>query len=685
MNGYGHFVPSVLWSTMYWVAIFAFAGVLSIALARRGAEDSWQARWVLARQRLPGLAPALALLAVVIAGSGGWYFYNTHVLNEFLTTRQQRDIQAAYEKDFRRYLLQPQPKVIAVDSALDLDPDHRAFAGSGHYVLQNKTAVAIAQIYVTDEEHSVSEVRFDRPFHRVSSSPRDLYSIYQLETPLLPGELLNMSFHVGYRPRGFKDGGERPELAYSGMFFDSGYFPYIGYNEGVELTDPRRRREEKLGPLADLPPRGDAQGSRTNLFTPDSDWISYRTVVSTPEGQIALSPGYLQRDWHQNGRHYFAYDMGEVKILDFFNYITGRYQVKKQVYKGISIEVYYDAHHPWDVDDMMDGVRSGLDYYQANYSPFQFRQFRIIEFPRYRQFAQSFANTSPFTETFFLSRVLDPQKDIDFTFFVTAHELAHQWWAHQLIGGHVAGSNMMSESLAEYSALRVMQHRYGDAQMHKFLSHELDGYLRGRAAETRKEPPLAQVQREAYVWYQKGSMVMYALSDYIGEEKLNLALHNFLMANRYANASDAQTQPYPDTRLLEAALRAQTPPELQYFINDSFEKITLYDNKAVSATSQKLPDGRYKVTLAVEGKKSYADGNGVETPAGMNDLIDVGVFRGKKGEEQPLSVRKERITGGPQSFEFTVSEAPTRAGIDPYNKLIDRNLDDNSMDVSEKK
>jgi ABC-2 type transport system permease protein len=157
------------------------------------------------------------------------------------------------------------------------------------------------------------------------------------------------------------------------------------------------------------------------------------------------------------------------------------------------------------------------------------------------------------------------------------------------------------------------------------------------------------------------------------------------MQYRYANADDSQSGPYPDTRMLEAALRAQTPADLQYFIDDSFEKITLYDNKTIQATSQKTPDGKYKVTLVVEGKKAYADGNGVETPASLNDLIDVGVFSGKKGEEKPLSVRKERITGGRQTFEFLVDEPPTRAGIDPYNKLIDRNLDDNSTDVVNQK
>jgi ABC-2 type transport system permease protein len=684
MNGYGHFVPALAWSLVYWMAIFAVLAVVSIAFARRGAEDGWHTRALQARTRLPRLTPALILFALIAIGSGAWFYLNAHVRNEYLTTKQQREIQASYEKSFKRYERLPQPKVIAVDANIDLDPYHRGFSGTGHFVLQNKTLQPIQQIHLTDQMQSLSNVQFDRPFHLVSRAPRDLYSIYQLETPLAPGDKLSLTFKVGYQAHGFRDGNERPELAYNGMFFDSTYFPYIGYSTGIELDDPRRRREEKLGPVSELPRRGDPWGSVTNLFTQDSDWISYRTVVSTPDDQIAFAPGYLERDWHKDGRHYYAYDMGDVKILSFYAYVSGRYDVKRENYKGVNIEIYHAPQHGFDVDRMIEAAKGGLDYYQANYSPYQFKQFRILEFPRYRQFAQSFPNTSPFTETFWISRVLDPKKDIDFTYFVTAHELAHQWWGHQLIGGQVAGSNMMSESLAEYSALRVAQKKYGEGQMHKFLSHELDGYLRGRSNESRREPPLGQVQREAYVWYQKGSLVLYALSDYIGEDNLNLALRNFLMQYRYANASDAQSGPYPDTRLLEDALRGQTPANLQYFIEDSFEKITLYDNKAVEASSQKMPDGSYKVTLTVKGGKVYADGNGVESPAPLHDLIDVGVFSGKKDDEKPLALRKEWITGEPQTFQFVVKERPTRAGIDPYNKLIDRNGDDNTMDVTNK-
>ena len=686
MNGYGHFVPALFWSITYWLAIGALMGVLSIAVTLRGSEDSWSARLRLARHRAPRLLPAGILFLLIAIGSGGWYFYNAHVLNQFLNAHARRDIQAQYERDFKKYEKLPQPKIIAVDANIDIFPEHRAFSGTGHFVLQNKTSVPVPQIHISNQQQSVTNVEFDRPFHIVSQSPRAMYTIYALDQPLQPGDKLNMTFNVGYAARGFRDGNERPEFADSGTFFDVGFFPYVGYDVNIELDDPRRRRDEHLPPLEELAHRGDPYYSRINLFSPESDWITYKTTVSTSADQIALAPGYPTRTWQQNGRNYFSYDMGLVHMQDFYAYVSGKYDVKREVYNGvegpINLEIYSAPAHPYDVQDMLDASKAGLAYYEKNYSPFQFKQFRILEYPRYRNFAQSFPNTVPYAEPGFLGRVVNPQKDIDRTYFVTAHELAHQWWGHQLIGGMVEGSNMMSEALAEYSALRVAQKKYGDNQMHKFLKHELDGYLRGRAGESRHEPPLVLVQREAYVWYQKGSLVLYGLSDYIGEEKLNLALHNFLMEYRYANANDSQSGPYPDTRQFVDALRAQTPPELQYYITDAFESIVLYDNKALTATVAQTPDKKYKVTLTVQARKLKSDGSGNETPMTLNDYIDIGVFSGKKDEEKPLYLKKEKITQANQTFEIIVDEMPTRAGIDPYNKLIDRIPDDNLIDIA---
>ncbi len=682
MNGYGHFVPGLFWAITYWFAISAFLGVISIAFARRGSDDGWSARVRLARGRWPRLLPAAGLFVVVASGSGAWYYYNAHVLNEYLNGKQRRAIQADYERAFKKYENLPQPKIMAVDAQIDIDPAHRAFSGTGRFTLQNKTSQPISEIHLSDLMQAVSHVQFDRPFHLVSSAPRNIYSIYSLDQPLAPGETLQLTFNVTATSPGFRDGNERAELAYNGTFFDSGYFPYIGYNRGNELDDPRRRREEKLGPLEELAPRGDPVQSNYQLFFQDSDWVTYHTIVSTSSDQIAIAPGYLKRDWQQNGRHYYEYDMGSTHILDFFAYLSGRYNVRREQYKGVNLEIYYTPGHAFDLDDMLASSKAGLDYYQTSFSPYQFAQFRIMEFPRYRTFAQSFANTVPYSESIgFIERMV--KKDaVDFTYFVTAHELGHQWWAHQLIGGNVQGSNMMSETLAEYSALMVMQKKYGRDKMHKFLRYELDQYLRGRSGEVRHEPPLALVQREPYVWYQKGGQIMYTLADYIGEDKVNLALHNFLVQYRYANATNARTEAYPDTRQLVDALRAQTPPELQYLIDDGFDSIVLYDNKALTATVTPTTDHKFKVVLTTRARKVKADGNGNETPMALNDYIDIGVFKGKKDEEQPLYLKKEKLTQEQNTFEIIVDEMPTRAGIDPYNKLVDRIADDNMIDVT---
>ena len=699
MNGYGHFVPALFWSIAYWFGICGALGVVSIALARRGAEDSLRARVRLALQRAPRLAPAALLFALIAVGAGSWYFYNAHVLNEYLDSKARRGIQADYERKFKQYENLLQPKVTAVDATIDIYPERRSFDGSVRMTLENKTGQPIPQIHITDQKQSVNHLQFDRPFHVVSSAPRNLYTIYALEQPLQPGETVTLTCNVGHQTRGFRDGNEPPEFAYNGTFFDSDYVPYVGYNTNIEVDDPRRRREENLPALEEMAHRGDTVHSVNNVFFRGaSDWVTYHTVVSTSADQVAVAPGYLQRKWQANGRNFFEYSMGSTHILDFFAYLSAHYQTRQEVYHGpggdVSLEVYYDSAHPYDVDDMLASSRAGLDYYQRIYSPYQFSQYRIFEFPRYRTFAQSFPNTIPYSEGIgFIERV-KKTTDIDFTYFVTAHELGHQWWAHQLVGADVEGSNMMSESLAEYSALQVMAHKYGRDLMHRYLRHELDTYLRGRAGEIRHEPPLALVQREQYVWYQKGGQILYTLADYIGEDKLNLALHNFLTQYRFANAdnqvgaqdklgvSNALDHPYPDTRMLVDAIRAQTPPELQYLVDDGFNRIVLYDNRAVSATSQKTPNGKYKVTLEVQSHKAQADGNGAETPMPLADYIEIGVFSGKKDEEKPLYLKKEKFTEEHRTFEIIVDEQPTLAGIDPYNKLIDRNADDNMIDIT---
>jgi aminopeptidase N len=406
----------------------------------------------------------------------------------------------------------------------------------------------------------------------------------------------------------------------------------------------------------------------------DADFIAFEATVSTEPDQWAIAPGYLQREWMENCRRHFAYRM-DSPILDFFAFQSARYAVRKNRWNDVAIEIYYQPGHEYNLDRMIAATKAGLDYFSEAFGPYQHKQFRIIEFPRYQTFAQSFPNTIPYSEGIgFIARVRDTDpEDIDYPYYVTAHELAHQWWGHQVPGANVQGETMLVETLAQYSALMVMKQKYGDAKMQRFLRYELDRYLLGRSTEQKKELPLARVENQDYIHYRKGSLVMYALADYIGEANLNRAIRAYRDEWAFKGPS------YSNTNDLLAHVRAVTPAALQYVIRDFFDSITLYDNRAQSATAKALPGGRFEVTLDVIAKKRKADELGKEDDAPLADWIDIGVL---DADGQPILLEKRKIEREQTTFTVVVAKRPARAGIDPYNKLIDRRPKDNTVAVT---
>jgi aminopeptidase N len=328
---------------------------------------------------------------------------------------------------------------------------------------------------------------------------------------------------------------------------------------------------------------------------------------------------------------------------------------------------------------MIESAKDSLDYYDSHYTPYQFDQLRILEFPDYAAFAQSFANTIPFSESIGFIADLRDRSHVDYVYDVTAHEIAHQWWAHRVIGADMQGSTMLSESLAQYSSLMVMKHKYGADQMRKFLKYELDMYLTGRAAERVAEEPLAKVENQPYIHYRKGSLVFYALQDYVGEDTLDAMLKQFLLDKGF------QQPPYTTSQEFMDALSAALGPKWRPMLDDFFWKITLFDNRITDATAKKLPDGRYRVTMKVHAGMAYVDGKGKETAARPDIPIEVGVFAASPGagrDGKPLYLAKRMLPDGDSTITVTVDGKPATAGVDPYNELIDKVSGDNRRGVA---
>ena len=357
--------------------------------------------------------------------------------------------------------------------------------------------------------------------------------------------------------------------------------------------------------------------------------------------------------------------------------MSADYEVQTDRWNDIAIEVYYK--HNYNVDRMIYATKKSLEYFEANFTPYQYRQFRILEFPGYQgRFAQSFPNTIPFSERIGFVADLTDQKDIDYVYYVTAHELAHQWWAHQVLGADVQGQTMIVETLAQYFALMVMKNEYGEDTMKKFLEFELDRYLSSRGAELIEELPLSLVENQQYIHYRKGSVALYALQDYIGEDVVNKALKHFLEKHAFQGA------PFPTTLDLIQALRLAAGPEHDALITDLLEKIVLFDLKVQEVAVEELADGQFEVTMDISLAKFEADGAGKETEIDVNGLFDIALL-GEKDEETDvynvIQISKQQIEGNSHTISIITGTKPYAVGIDPFNKLIDRNPDDNIKNV----
>jgi len=694
INNLGKFWIGPWWLRLYWTAFAVVLLVLSYGLWRRGTESRLLPRL----RRLPGRITGKAgitmasALAVFVA-SGAFIYVNTNIWNTYRTSIDNEKWQADYEKTLLGFETMPQPKIVSMTLDVTLYPHEPRVDTMGSYIIENRTGQPLREIHVRFDRDlkvrglSIEGARSKKTYDRFN------YRIFAFDTPMNPGERRKMSFITRRAQQGFPNSGAESRVVDNGTFINNlEIAPILGMSRDSLLQDRAKRRKYGLPPERRMAKLGDVASRQFNGLRKDADWVMSDITVTTDADQTPIAPGYKVSDktWFESDRikgpvkgqgdRRTARFVTEAPIQAFVSIQSGRFAVARETYKGVELAVYYDPQHAWNIDRMKTAMKASLDYMSVEFSPYQFRQLRFQEFPAYGDFAQSFANTIPWSENlFFISDFRDPQK-IDMVTYVGAHEIAHQWWAHQVIGADQQGGAMLSETFSQYSALMVMKRMYGEDQIRRFLKFELNSYLRARGGDPIDEQPLARVENQPYVYYRKGSLVMYRLQRELGEAAVNRALRTMIRNHAFKGA------PYPTTLDFLAAIRAEAPADKQALITDLFEKITLYDVKTTAATVKKRADGRFDVAVTIDARKMYASGKGVESPTPPAQALETGLFTAVPGtqgfdEKAVLLLQPRQIRTGVQTLTFVVDKAPKFAGVDPYNTVIDRNGDDNTLKV----
>jgi len=704
MDGIGHMLMPVIWFNIYWLL---FGGLLIIVAALfyfRGVSSSFKERLQLARERFDRRTKSFtAVLLIAFLTIGGWIYYNVSYLNTFLINYEQTDRAILYEKSLKKYQHLPLPKITRARMAVDIYPDNQQEFVHALITVVNKNSKPIEQLLLDADGITDYSIRIDGQPVKFSSPllyPRGFFNLfkpkydtaefrlYQLSKPIGVGDSVVFEINSAIYYHGFRNGLYAGNLLHNGTFFNGG-LPGLGYDDDDELGSPYERKKAGLPPKEDEEiAQDDPIGMNTLKAGNSSDLLSLDLTVSTSGDQTVVAPGELQRKWQEKGRNYFHFVQNSPGLYQPVGIVSARFTdstTTADLDHPVSIHIYHHPAHNANIGRFVEAYRDGLKYFSSVYGKFPFNEIRLAETSGYGPHDASMTSFDTHAEYYGWNADFTDPNEFDYCYFYTVKQLAQQWWRFEVAPNNTIGSLVIPEGLSTYSALVMAEKKYGVGSIKSIIQDQLWFYLFVRSRQENKEHPL--IKADKWFEYQgKASVALYGLRDLIGEDSINAALREFKEAYSFKTNG-----PFAGANDLYRYLDKHVPDSLKYYLIDTWQKITLYDNKVVDVKA--TPTGKpneYRVTMTVDIAKAWIDDKGNDIPVTtMNDYIYIGIFaennKDTKGRFQanPLYLKKQKLTIGKHTFSTVVSGKPVSVGIDPYAILIDRQPNDNMKNIEE--
>lgn len=480
--------------------------------------------WIAARRKFIGMA-ILTCLAL---------FFASRFMQVYISVDKEKAA-ANYEKTFRSYQSLAQPVVTAIKTQIDLYPSAHKYSIEGHYIIANKSTQPIDRILVNfDEDLRLHKACYTSPNERIVISTA--ITELRLQHPLQPNDTASIEFELTYQ--WYAVNGHHPfnAIIENGSFIRiSRFYPQLGYQSQREIQDTAKRNEFGLGKATGLKKVEDPRSA-------PPDFINLDMTVSTEQDQTAIGTGELVRHWKQGNRNYFQYKPGQ-PVPFRFAVASAIYKVEKRKHDGIDISVYYHPEHTENVEHLIDNAKLTLDYCQQNFGKYPFHS---VSFAEVSSFTKGFAATA-YPGTIFMTENMifhaniqaDQQQDVINE--LAGHELSHLWWGNnQIAPDDREGAAMLTETLAMYTEMMLYRKMYGrEKMMARVKIHEQ--IYEAEKGFSEVQPLYRVTDDNPHIAYSRGAVVMVALSELIGEDRVNEALRNFLAKHKYPSARPVST------------------------------------------------------------------------------------------------------------------------------------------------
>jgi len=670
LNGFGGSLLGEYSFRLYWMLFAISLLYFTTYLISRGSETQFKKRWLTLKQvSLSKHFKKIGAFAITFILVGSFIFYNTNILNDFQFSFGTVKKRVAYEKTYHHLSDLVQPEIVELNTECHIFPEEGKIDYSGHYYLKNNTT-AIIDTLVLNIDEKLELVNETEHFTLLDKDENfEQLHLYKIKQALQPGDSIKVAFTYLTQKKGFNNQYASEVPFKNGTKFYSPH-PVVGYDGGYEISENALRKKHGLTEKPAMPSRDDQQATMKNGL---GNFVRYKSVVSTSAEQKAFTSGKLVKEWQEDNRNFYQYEAEDV--IDILAYNSAIFDLNETVVTTITdsleiatdLTINYHPKHSYNIELMMEAMQESMKYYVKNFGPYQFDFLRIVEIPRYFGYAISLATSVSFTESLgFIADVEECYKGdeivkIPYPAWVTAHEVAHQWWGHQIVPADVEGAAMLTESLAQYSSLKVLEEMYGKDMVGKFLKNEQQTYQKGRTQGNFEEPALAVVTGQQSIHYNKGAIVFYGLSEYLGEKKFNQFLADYLQHKRFAS------KPYPTTKYFVNSLKEVMPDSLKYTVTEWLDKVSLYDFELSDAAYQRNEDLTYTVKANISATKYQQDFNSNEEEIAMNEYFPIEI---RNSKDKVLFSELVQLKDGEQNVQFTIHRKPKTITIDPHNIIV---------------
>ncbi len=512
--------------TLFWFLLALIALVLALAFYHRGTGFSGPVLRMALAAKLTFVLP----LVFMLLGYQGWQLDQQLSAEQPLMHSSERlQWRADYETEYQHWQYKPQPVVTALYSEVDFEPKAQSAQLKLVFTLSNNTQQPIRKVLV-GQHWAYPLQQIEMTGAELSGENRPLgQREFTLTSPLLPGQHRSLTVQLQLKQKGLLPAAMhqliRPDFSY---LRSVPLFPAVGFVPEYRIRDNSIRTHYGLAELTELKP------SEASTAQAAYQWVKMESVISVPVGQQAITQGALVKQWQQDGRSFFHYKTSRpLRAISAF--VVVPWQAKQVQHGKVLLEMYVPEQNQ-STDLTMLAMQQTLSWFEQEISPYSGEVLRLVSMPELDSGGTGYALPQLVLINHRVGVRARQAADAGFSqvYRRAVHEVAHQWFGHDMGNGVPGDGTFLVESLAKYVELVLIEQHFGRDAMQALVDYEKERFARAQA-RSKSQPSSLIDSDESYDQYSRATLVFARLRSELGDQCITAALRQLWLKHGYPN------------------------------------------------------------------------------------------------------------------------------------------------------